>query len=237
MININDAKYNQLKLKNSQIKAIYFDLDDTLIPSEELYYLSYKHLKLKMPIFSKARELIKKELGNTHVCSKNRTLYFKKYLELCNNNNTKEILKLTSNYELFFMKKLKNHHSLFNTKIALKKLKKKYYLGLVTNENTRTQLLKLSILDPTGNLFDFVLTSEEIGAEKPSKKMITQAIRKSNFPENKILFVGDSISNDLNSFSKNGCHVIGTRQFRDESQTKNNYYWINKIDELLNLLL
>lgn len=213
-------------------KFIIFDLDDTLIGSEQIYDQLYEKLLIDRPLFEEARLAVKLQLGQGHVAARNRLLYFKKYLELQNNFSANSLLNLNANYENLLRELLakelaQNHHV-----DLLLTLKQKFRLGLVTNENTRTQMIKLLQIDPKGEIFEFILTSEEIGFEKPHPTIVQKAISLTQTPPGEILMIGDSINNDLEPFRKAGCMTIGTTQFRDESGNKKEFNWIKSLSEL-----
>lgn len=48
------------------------------------------------------------------------------------------------------------------------------------------------------NYFEFILTSMEVGLEKPNPKMFRAALAKTDFQPSEVLFVGDSVVSDYN---------------------------------------
>lgn len=217
-----------------EIHAIIFDLDDTLIDSERIYETLYKELALDETVFKEARQVVKSTLSPNHVAARNRLLYFKKYLELKQQFSVETLLRLVSVYEERMQVLIEANLTVTGHRTLLKKLAARFRLGIVTNENLRTQMLKISMIDPHQDLFSFILTSEEIGVEKPDPAIIDRAILLSQASPKNIVAIGDSINKDLLSFQKKGCSVIGTRQFRDESSSQsNNLVWVNRLDEIL----
>lgn len=217
----------------SSVEAIIFDLDDTLIGSERMYQELYRELGFDLDILQQARAVVKNQLGLGHVAARNRLLYFKQYLELRKEFSAQRLLQLNASYEEKLGEKIHAELQLTSHRELLQKLSQKYTLGLVTNENLRTQMLKLNQIDPNGALFRFVVTSEELGVEKPHDLIIDEAIARANTTTERILMVGDSVKSDLVPFAQRGCKVLGTRQFRDESQGINNFNWIHRLEELI----
>lgn len=223
----------EIKLINKSVHAALFDLDDTLMNSEHIYAAIYQNLQLDMPVFKEARNVVKAQLGPGHVAARNRLLYFKKYLELKNQFSANSLLTLNCQYEEQLQKLIEQDLMRTNIPSILQRLSSKIPLGIVTNENLRTQMLKLQMLDPQQSIFKFIVTSEEVGAEKPDLSIIHHALQRLPFAPNSVVMIGDSINNDLISFQKVGCQVIGTRQFRDESTQPNPFPWIENLQELM----
>ncbi len=217
----------------SNIKVILFDLDDTLIDSEKHYAHAYQMLGLNIDQLTLARDLVKTQLPLNHVSARNRALYFKKYLELTNDFSVKKWKTLLDEYESILNQSIQSQLVNCDSIRILSKLSQKFSLGLVSNENLRTQLLKLQNIDPDGQIFKALFISEEFGVEKPNEKIIQASIDHWKLIPSQILMIGDSVSNDLIPFSKAGCHILGTYQFRDERDSGKHLHWISSLSELL----
>jgi putative hydrolase of the HAD superfamily len=89
----------------------------------------------------------------------------------------------------------------------------------VTNENTRTQLLKLQTLDPAGSWCHACITSEEMGVEKPDPTMFLAACKTVDLLPEACLMVGDSLENDVLPSNKPGCQALLSREFLEDSGT------------------
>jgi HAD superfamily hydrolase (TIGR01549 family) len=216
------------------LKAIIFDLDDTLIDSEKIYQMINQKLTLDFNFYELARSEVKKNLPKGHVSARNRILYFKKYLELQNRFSPTVLMQLIDTYENYLKELVSEDLQRSQNLETLKSLSKHYTLGIVTNENLRTQIIKLGQIDPQGDLFDFIVCSEEVGVEKPSLNIVKEAINRAKVEAPDILMVGDSIVNDLEPFSQQGCKVCGTVQFRSESTGSiSPFQWITRLSELL----
>lgn len=229
---------SRLSTQNEDVqpKIILFDLDDTIVDSERIYIEIYHHLKLDLSLFEKARALVKKTLPGGHVAARNRGLYFKKYLELRNEFSSSRWISLMAEYEKRLEQLMEENLKKTGHRDLLAAISRRYVLGIVTNENLRTQMLKLNAIDPRGEFFAKVLVSEETGFEKPSPELIREAVEAWPHHPSAIMMVGDSVTNDLIPFANFGCQVVGTRQFRDESAAGNDFVWINRLEELpLNL--
>jgi HAD superfamily hydrolase (TIGR01549 family) len=176
---------------------ILFDLDDTLLASEEAFHQAYVDLEVDLELLYSARQSVKSSLPKDSVNAHNRWLYFKKYLELNKSYSTDSLIQMASQYESSLLRTLSAHWMKSGYLDVLKKLKKNHSLAVLTNENLRTQMLKLNLIDPHGNFFDFVLTSEELGVEKPSLLGFKTAQEKWGCKPHELVMVGDSFKNDI----------------------------------------
>ena len=212
-------------MKNKQLQNkpwIFFDLDDTLIPSSFLYEKAYQKLSLHHDLlFKKAKESVKNQLPKGHTSAHSRLLYFKKYLELKRKFSAESLLQLNTAYENFFLKSLSLFIENQDLKSQLKTLKKHFHLALITNENCRTQILKVNCIDPKGLLFDKIITSEEVGVEKPKNKIFEVLfadikLESSKFSKKSHYLIGDSYENDYLPGLKFGLTPILTTEFKND---------------------
>lgn len=185
------------------IKAILFDLDDTLIRSTEAYKTALRASGIDPHSISyqSARARVKARLGKNHPSSHNRLLYFKEM-------NGQFPLQRMARYEKALLKAVRSDWKTNRCAALLKKLSKKFHLALVSNENTRTQLIKLQAIDPKGNLFKTVVTSEEVGVEKPHPKIFREVFRRLGKKPSECLMVGDDLRADIAPMKKLGGRAI-----------------------------
>ena len=78
----------------------------------------------------------------------------------------------------------------------LKKLKKRYKLGIVTNGNGKTQNIKIDTLK-LRDYFDTVLVSGDFKAAKPDPSIYMQAASDLDLQCSEIAFIGDTFATDL----------------------------------------
>jgi len=174
---------------------LILDIDNTILPSKEAYEYTLKSLskywKRKgygstsdfFDRFNVARHEIKINLEG-HSSNRLRILYFKKMIELkfgtISSKQIKFILKLEEQYFLnfkrflkkYFIKNKTNYKKVFN---ILTEIQINHKIIFLSNENLRTQLLKLESVFPKNFQFQ-LLVSEELGIEKPSTKIFRRPV-------------------------------------------------------------
>lgn len=194
-------------------KAIIFDTDNTLynyLPSHK-YAIKKVALYLKKTnnisnltfnkVYSKSKKLIKNRLGDT-ASSHSRILYFQTISELLFN---KTKVKLSLHLEEVYWNEFLNKSKLFDGVIdCLKLLKyKNIKIANLTDLTTQIQFKKLVYFN-IDKYFDFIVTSEEAGKDKPNKSPFKLIIKKLNIPANKIWMVGDNPEADMEGASRMG---------------------------------
>lgn len=76
-------------------------------------------------------------------------------------------------------------------------------LGIGTNMTSVMQFRKLEILGILG-LFDFIVSSEESGAEKPDSSLFLMCCSKAGFDPGECAYVGDNLRNDVLAAESSG---------------------------------
>ncbi|MEK6772745.1 MAG: HAD family hydrolase [Bdellovibrionota bacterium] len=217
-------------------KLILFDLDDTLIGSTEIYQKCYDDLKLDMKVLEAARDRIKKNLGPGHVSAHQRFLYFKLYLEMKSEFSPLALDEMIFKYENLLSNYFQNEWLSLKRDSLFSELKRICKLAIVTNENARTQMVKLKAIDPKFHYFEFMVTSEEVGVEKPDLKIFKDCFERAGIRAEDVLMIGDSPKNDLEPMEKMGAQVIGTSEFIKDSLAGSKYNWIKNLNELAQIL-
>ncbi|MDC0192866.1 HAD family hydrolase, partial [Pelagibacteraceae bacterium] len=187
-------------------EAIILDIDNTIyeyMPCH-IYAMSIvsKELEIKHKVskknftlaYNKSRKIIKSRLLNT-ASSHSRILYFQNTIEILF-KKTDIILSLY--LEEIYWKAFINKAKLFDGVIKfLKFLKlKKIKIAVLTDLTTQIQFKKL-IHFKINNYFDYVVTSEESGIDKPNKTPFNLIIKKLNINPRKIWMIGDNPHKDM----------------------------------------
>jgi len=198
-------------------KGVIFDLDDTLFDYNKCNEIAlrnvinyiidnnekYKNYDYIKKIYNDISINLKTELKNTASCH-NKSIYIKQLIE-----------KLNLNYSLF--SKLNNlYWDNFYKDIAcfdgvkefiMWNKKNGIIIGILTDYETEYQLIKLEKLEIL-NYIDFIVTSEEVGIEKPSIQMFSTILRKMNLSINEVIMIGDNYDKDIK-----GALNIGIKSF------------------------
>lgn len=182
-------------------KGVIFDLDDTIynqnLCSEKSYqkvddYLTNKYNVSVKENIEEIKYSTKRELHNT-ASSHNRFIYFKKLVEK-NNLPYFETIKLNNLYwETFY-----NSMSLFEGVLETFKNLKNWGVKIIilTDFQTEYQLKKLETLNIL-DYIDYIVTSEEIGIEKPSFRMFDAVVNITGFKKEELIMIGDNYEKDF----------------------------------------
>ena len=228
----------------SSFKAIIFDLDDTLVGSSVSYARCLERLTADFDLetYRNARSKVKDRIGN-HTSKHHRLLYFKQLLEDTNKFSARQLLELNDRYERSLEDDIRDQWIQLGRDEFMTKLKG-HKLAVITNETTRTQILKLRAIDPGSNWFDLVVTSEEVGEEKPSSKIFKELFQRLNVKPEDCLIVGDDIEADIKPAIQFGATAIWTKEFLSEeqisSQKKNlpsSNTCIDRLEQVLEIVL
>jgi FMN phosphatase YigB (HAD superfamily) len=205
---------------------LLLDLDNTLLPSKQAYDYAITELskdwKTKgmgsesdfISSYSESRKHIKIQLGH-HSSNRLRLLCFKNLLDQRNYGidgmDIDLLLWLEERYFFHFGKSLCDSRDrnpdwakLF---IHLKQVFETGNALILTNENLRTQLLKLRAFFPE-NLRILFLTSEEIGIEKPHPNYFEYALKKVNKKPSECMMIGDNWEDDISGANSSGISGI-----------------------------
>lgn len=220
---------------------LILDIDNTILPSKEAYDFSLKCLSEFWQRkaygsaldfydrFKLAREEIKVNLEG-HSSNRLRILYFKRMIELKFGSLTKKrinlVLKMEEIYFKNFSKYLKEffHLNKGNYKFTFKLLNEiqaSHKIIFLSNENLRTQLIKLESVFPKNFHFN-LLVSEELGIEKPSAQIFIEACRRIDSNPEQCVMIGDNHIDDIEGASKLGITTIHLKEmFGEREITKN----------------
>tara|TARA_B100000900_G_scaffold415990_1_gene448349 strand:- start:17824 stop:18543 length:720 start_codon:yes stop_codon:yes gene_type:complete len=230
------------------IKYIFFDIDNTLYDyeicnaagiSSALLFISKStgiSINELSDSYKKARSEVKNQLGNV-ASSHSRLQYFKRMNEIIfNNTNSLDCLKANN---IFWTNYFNNMSLVPGIKNFLKTVNEANITCVAaTNLTTDIQFRKLSKLG-ISNMFDFVITSEDAGHEKPSEGFVNYLKLIIGFEDgDHSWFIGDDITTDLPT-----AKLLGSKAFirLDRSDINNisqkdyvGYKDINKLQSFVN---
>lgn len=204
------------------IKAVVFDLDNTLYDYDACNKLAEKELfrtiaeKFSITeedaekLLKKAKANIKNQLGDEVAASHNRLLYMQNICEQAGENPLKYALEF---YNAYWDTMLENMVLFEYVKPLLGELKGKHIkVGILTDLTAHIQYRKLERLG-ISEMIDCLVTSEEAGAEKPSEKMFDLMLKKLDLKAEEVLMIGDSEKKDIA-----GAEVVGMKTLLFENR-------------------
>jgi len=187
-------------------RALFFDLDHTLYDYEAPHEAALREVRDKIQralgvepqrfdrFFAEAKGDVKRRLGAS-ASSHSRLLYFQRLLELL---GMKSDVLSALDYEQTYWRTFLAEASLFENARETLLLVRSYGipLVLVTDLTAQIQFRKI-VYFGLDNVFDFVVTSEEAGADKPDPRVFDAAREKAGLArEDRIWMVGDDAEKD-----------------------------------------
>lgn len=185
------------------IKAVVFDMDDTLYPEKEFVKSGFKAI-------------------DVFLCNKGIEGFYKKAIELFEKDFKGKIFDevldaLNVSYDNTYIEKLievyRNHEPKIqlspDTKQVLKVLGEKYSLALITDGYLQTQRNKVKSLG-IESYFDKIVFTDEYGREnwKPSKLPYEIVKKHFDINHNDLVYIGDNVKKDFISAKKLGWTTI-----------------------------
>jgi HAD superfamily hydrolase (TIGR01549 family) len=187
-------------------KAIIFDLDDTLYDYNVCHtnainkvftklcnIYNYKYIDI-VNIYECVKKDLKIECGNV-ASSHNRFIYFKKMFENLNIEYDK-IIEYNELYWCEYLECMRINDGVTDLLSFIKNICPNIKLCIITDFTAKEQFQKLNKLNIT-KYFDLIITSEEIGAEKPSCKIFNYILNKLNLLSNEVIMIGDNYEKDI----------------------------------------
>ncbi|HVZ67414.1 MAG TPA: HAD family hydrolase [Patescibacteria group bacterium] len=209
------------------VKAILFDIDDTLIKTFETKKEALKDMGRKFYNTVLTDEDIRPHWGKP----------IKDLLPIL----YKDLKDLEEGFERYVIER-ENYPTIAyeDTLPTLNQLSKKYILGMITNKSKRYIKNDLDLAGISNDLFFLIQTEEENRAHKPDPKVFDFALQELNskgIEKEEVLYVGDTISDFL---AANGAGIsfygVADRTTPKEEFSNRNVKTIKNISELINLL-
>jgi len=222
------------------IRAIIFDLDDTLFPSTSFTETARKEAVKAMiqsglkanfeEAIKKLKEIIKEKGSN----------YQQHFNELVKYFNKKEdpriIFKGVMTYHNIKTSLLRPNPKVIETLFYLSRRFKLFLLtdGLYAKQWDKIVRLGLDLFFNEDNTF----ISEKIGFKKPDLRLFKELLNKNNLKGEECIFVGDRIEKDLIPAKKLNMitvRILKGKYSKDKDDERVVDYKIKEIDELLDL--
>ena len=187
-------------------RLFLFDIDNTLYSYDEPHKAAMAAVKTKVTSlfsvsehdfnesFVRSREEVKRRLGSA-AASHSRLLYMQRMLEILGlGSQILMALDLEQTYWRTFLSKA----ILFeNVKELLDDIRLLDIRAVVVTDLTAQIQFRKLIYFGLENSFDYVVTSEEAGFDKPHKAPFELALEKSGVNEGSVWMIGDNAINDI----------------------------------------
>lgn len=180
------------------IKAIFFDIDDTLYDSTKLTTMARQN-SIKAMIDSGLSVKDEERLNSllNRIIKKHGPNYSRHYDKLLEAMGLERDPKIIASGVVAYERTKEGYLVPFAGVIpTLLKLKDRYSIGVISNGIAVKQWEKLIGLG-IHHLFDVVATSEELGYKKPQKKIFLFAIEKLGFTPGECVMVGNRLDTDV----------------------------------------
>tara|TARA_Y100000589_G_scaffold311127_1_gene330191 strand:- start:2366 stop:3154 length:789 start_codon:yes stop_codon:yes gene_type:complete len=228
-------------------KAIIFDTDNTLYEYAPAHELALKSVFSKAEIlldlkknlfedkFKEARNEVKNRINN-QASSHSRLLYIQRAIELLGFNTQ---LLLTLDLEQTYWRTFLQSCSLFPNVIdLLNKLNNlNIKTAIVTDLTSQIQFRKI-IFFGLEQYFDYVVTSEEAGYDKPNKAPFELALKKLSLSADECWMIGDNLIADI--LGGNNCGLTTIHKYKNKKDIQyNNIYPdanFNQFESIINLI-
>jgi len=186
--------------------AVLFDTDNTLYDADAAHEEATEAAELKAckllgttrqvfrDVFTQARASVKKQLGKT-ASSHSRLLYFQSAIEIL---GMKTQLLMTLDIEQTYWRAFLHASVLYPDvrEFILDLRSAGIRTAVITDLTSRIQFRKL-IYFGLDEYFDYVVTSEEAGADKPARAPFEIALRKLDVASQECWMIGDSEDADI----------------------------------------
>jgi haloacid dehalogenase superfamily, subfamily IA, variant 1 with third motif having Dx(3-4)D or Dx(3-4)E len=192
------------KFKGNYPLGVLLDLDNTLYNYHRAHdaarlaviiYIAkkFKHTReVVSQAFDQAREEVQARLAPT-AASHNRLLYFQRMLEKLSLNAVQESL---SCYNLYWDIFLQNMFIFPGVEEFLERVSKQSSICLVTDLTAHIQHRKIEQLG-LAEYVHFIVTSEEVGCDKPQQAIFLAALKKMNLDAKNVCMIGDNFHKDI----------------------------------------
>ncbi len=219
-------------------KVLLFDLDDTLVPSSHAYDIGMKALGIEPDDerYLQARAEVKAICPPGYPATRSRRLYFKRYLEIGQEYTPLRHLEIVDVYETAVTQAIGDSWQALERDRLFARLRAiAGVIGIVSNETAAMQSAKLAACDPRWQHFDFIVTSEEVGYEKPNPVMFRRALEfAGGVQPSECLFIGDNYEMDIVGSTSLGFDAIQSLEF--VAEPRRHSMVIEKLDELIDVL-
>jgi len=220
-----------------EIKALIFDLDNTLLDRTKTFYqfstkLIEKYFRESSP--DDKMRMINQIIEMDQDGYKDKKQLFSELLELYSWPATPSHDELMNFYNHEYVESAVLMDHAFK---VIEHFRNKYKIGLITNGRTDIQYGKIDKLN-IRSYFDTIIVSEEAGVKKPDPRIFNMALAQLNAAPEACIYIGDHPVNDIEGASRAGLYTIWMKvnqPWKDELTAKP-IHTVTNLSELTRLL-
>lgn len=202
----------------SGVRALLLDLDSTLYCEKTCHeyalrrcYVVYARRVAAVPfetfaqMYTDAQQVVKRDKP-TQAASHSRFLYFQALFErACGHTDVALTLFFERLYWYHYLSRMELYPGVraFLARARARGVR----VGIVTNLTARIQFAKIRHLH-LDHLVDFVVSSEEVGVEKPHPSIFTRALEKLGVRPHETLMIGDNHEHDIRGAERLGIRAV-----------------------------
>lgn len=227
------------------IKAVFFDIDNTLYDYDAMHELAMKqlvaytqerwHLSEQITVegVKRAMDDLTESLGRDNASSHNRLIRFAHFLEEQGIYDYAGAMEMAELYWKSFFDHMQPEKGLLPFLDQLKKAGIR--IGVGTNMTAYVQYLKLQSLGVLPYV-DILVTSEDAGAEKPNPAFFACCLKRAGLRPEECAFIGDSQKHDIEGAVRSGMHAVWYSRGKDAANNKAHVPAIADYEEAWELL-
>lgn len=190
ILDLDNTLYSYTNCHSNGLNSALEYISSSANISQDVLHNCYNNISIKL----------KNELGPT-ASSHNKSIYLKQVLETLK-LDISLFIKANDIYWDAYYNNLYCYNGVKDFIVWNKKINIK--IGILTDYETEYQIIKLHKLGLL-QYIDVIVTSEEIGIDKPSTKMFCAILAKMGLSNNEVIMIGDNYNKDI-QFS--GCYSL-----------------------------
>ncbi len=204
------------------IRAVIFDLDHTLYNFMDCHEIAYiavadyakEHFGIDRESYirqvTEAMHQTNEKVGKNSAATHSRTLRYQTFLENIGEDAITHAYPMNRVYWDTFYKVMKPEPVVEKVLSAIKD--KGLTILIATDMTSEIQFEKIRVLG-IGRYIDFLVTSEEAGAEKPDDRILNLCLKKAKAKARECVFVGDHPKKDVLGPQAFGMNAVWCRHF------------------------
>lgn len=199
------------------IKAVIFDIDNTMYSFDRAHQTAMaalgdyveKNLGVSreemQKLLKRCTDIVTKRIGDNCAAQHNRLIRFQCFMEQLGVTDYGKAMEMYHVYWDTILEVMEPEPGLL---LLLARLKERgIRLGIGSDMTAYIQYKKLKKLGALEYL-DFIVTSEEAGAEKPTPRFFELCVEKAGCEPAECVFIGDSLKKDV--IGSTQCGLVGT---------------------------